>query len=315
MNEEKSVKDLAESKAKALQVLFDDPGIAAAMSRVHVFVVDHGEEIVHVSPSLVPQQWERSRKDAQKWLELVHPEDLDRVRYKWQKVVYGNEDVFDEVFRFQVNGEYRWISHIGTMVYRYYDGRPSLYIGADRDVTEERLLQQLLEEERAKLAQQIVLDDFLNIPNRRYLDSEQFRFFINDGETHNAVMVFDIDDFKQLNTILTHKGGDEVLQMVVERVQKCLGSSDILARYGGDEFVVVVPGSNSGRVHDIAANMLDAVASAPLSIDDYKLSISIGLCEGNPDLDVGFWDYFGEADKLLFEAKKQGKAKVISGTL
>ena len=303
-------------KAKALDVLFSDSKIAAAMARVHVFVVDHGDEYVRVSPSLVPQEVERTRKDAQKWLEFVHPEDLERVRQQWQKVVYGDDDLFEEVFRFRVDGgDYRWVSHVGTMVYRYCDGRPSLYIGADRDVTEERLLQQLLEQERAKLARQIILDDFLNIPNRRFLDTQQYRFFVNDTSTPVAVMVFDVDHFKQLNTLLTHKGGDEALQQIVKRVQSCLGGDDILARYGGDEFVVVLPNAHLEHASDVALDMLASVSSIPAPTDDCHISISIGLCQGYPGEDVTFWDYFGEADKLLFEAKKQGRARVLTARL
>ncbi|AJQ92146.1 GGDEF domain [Gynuella sunshinyii YC6258] len=305
-------------KARIAEVLFDNPKIAQAMSRVNVFVVDHHPGSKRITASLLPDQAAvESDHNLYGWLEYVHPEDRETIRQQWQDVMTGKRDVFEATYRFQVKGQcYRWISNLGTMVYRSDNVQSGFYIGADRDITEERRLQQLLEEERARLAHMLIHDGFLNIPNRRYLDSQQTLFFHNDGQTPMAILVLDIDNFKDINTELTHKGGDVVLQQVVDALRGCLGPDDLLARYGGDEFVVVLPRSSLEQSRQVAQCMIDTVSTIALPTKRLgQCSISIGLYQGCPQPEQNFWDYFEQADRLLFMAKQAGKARFESGWL
>ena len=317
-NQTETAVEMITRKAKTLEVLFDDPNIAQALARVNVFLVDH-EPNGRRSKSLLPKEGydNPSAYDAYKWIEYIHPDDREQARASWEAVVSGDKDVFEAVYRFQVDSEsgreYRWISNIGTMVYRVGEGRPGLYIGADRDITEERRLQQLLEQERARLAQLVINDEFLNIPNRRFLETRQQQFFVTDGQTPVAVLVLDVDNFKQLNTLLSHKGGDSVLQMIADQIKTCLRPGEILARYGGDEFVLVLPQVLAESAHSTAQTILDLVAGITLpTTTDIQLSVSIGLCHGRPTAAQNFWDYFEEADRLLLTAKKHGKAQIQS---
>ncbi|WP_428242937.1 sensor domain-containing diguanylate cyclase [Gynuella sp.] len=305
-------------KARIAEVLFDNPKVAEAMARVNVFVVDHRPDSKRITASLLPDQaGAESEHDLYGWLEYIHPEDREVIRRQWQDVMTGKCDVFEATYRFQVKGQcYRWISNLGTMVYRSDNDQPGFYIGVDRDITEERRLQQLLEEERARLAHMLIYDSFLNIPNRRYLDSQQTLFFHNDGQTPLAVLVLDVDNFKDINTELTHKGGDMVLHQVVDVLRECLGPDDVLARYGGDEFVVVLPRSSLDQSRQMARCMIDIVKTITLPGEKLgQCSISIGLYQGCPLPEQNFWDYFEQADRLLFVAKKAGKARFQSGCL
>ncbi|RCX08484.1 GGDEF domain-containing protein [Marinomonas foliarum] len=302
-------------KQKLLDVLFEDPVISQALTQINAFVIDHYPDGLRITNSLEGLARESSN-DAFTWIESIHPEDRERVRSEWSKVVFGHEDFFESEYRFMIQGEYRWISLKGSMISRSSDGEPELYIAADRDITEERRLRQLLEEERALLAQLVIRDEFLNILNRRYLETKQSHFFRNDGQTPVAVLVLDIDNFKQLNTRLTHHGGDMVLQAVVGAIQTCLSRLDILARYGGDEFVLVFPQSSFEYAHDIAEQILDVVSKVEVpKISDMTISASIGLVHGNPVEGQDFWSYFEEADALLLLAKKLGKAQIQSKLL
>lgn len=304
------------AKQKALEVFFDDPNITQALARVNVFVVDYDPKGRRISASYVMKEDEVDQQpdhDPYLWLESIHPDDREHTRKKWEQVIFGEQDVFEAEYRFLIDGEYRWLSNKGTMVYRTDEGAPTLYIAADRDITEERRLRQLLEEERARLAQLVIKDDFLNIPNRRYLETRQERFFIHDGVTPVAVLVVDIDNFKRLNTQLTHKGGDEVLQAVVNAIQTCLRSVDIFARYGGDEFVLVLPQFQFEQANDVAKSILAAVKNIALTFaKGVDISVSIGLCQGIPGEEENFWHYFKQADQQLLKAKALGKAQIQS---
>ena len=299
-------------KQKILDVLFEDSVIAQALTRINVFVIDHYPDGMRITNSIKGEA-RQSSHDAFTWIESIHPEDRARVRSEWERVVSGHEDFFESEYRYMIRGEYRWISIKGSMISRTSDGGPELYIAVDRDITEERRLRQLLEEERARLAQLVIRDEFLSIFNRRYLETKQSHFFRTDGQTPIAVLVLDIDNFKQLNTRLTHHGGDMVLQAVVSAIQTCLGSLDILARYGGDEFVLIFPQSTADYAHNIAQRILDTVSEIDFpTISDISVSVSIGLVHGSPTEGQDFWHYFEEADALLLLAKKLGKAQVQS---
>ena len=304
-----------ERKQKLLDVLFEDPIIAQALTRINVFVIDHYPDGMRITNSIKGEA-RQSSHDVFTWIESIHPEDRARVRSEWERVVLGHEDFFESEYRYMIRGEYRWILIKGSMISRTSDGGPELYIAVDRDITEERRLRQLLEEERARLAQLVIRDEFLSIFNRRYLETKQSHFFRTDGQTPIAVLVLDIDDFKQINTRLTHHGGDMVLQAVVSTIQTCLGSLDILARYGGDEFVLIFPQSTSEYAHGIAQRILATVSKIDFpTISDMSISVSIGLVHGIPTEEQNFWSYFEEADALLLLAKKLGKARVQSKIL
>lgn len=306
-------------KQKALDVLFNDPSISTALARVNVFVINHYSGGRDVSASLIPDEdfAAQASYDPLMWLEYVHPDDREFTRQAWNTIVQGESDVFEGEYRFLVDGEYRWIANKGTVVTRSEDGMPEFYIGADRDITEERRLRDLLQAEKERLAQLVIKDDFLNIPNRRYLETKQSQFFIADGRTSVAVLVLDIDNFKQLNTDLTHHGGDEVLQTFVRRVSTCLQSTDILARYGGDEFVLILPNASQEYAQAKAQRILDIVSQTDLSVmrDNLSVSVSIGLVHGLPTASQDFWVYFEEADSQLLLAKELGKAQIQSKVL
>ncbi|WP_394180412.1 diguanylate cyclase [Marinomonas posidonica] len=307
------------SKQKALDVLFNDPSISAALARVNVFVINHYSGGRDVSASLIPDEdfAAQASYDPLMWLEYVHPDDREVTRQAWNNIVQGESDVFEGEYRFLVDGKYRWIANKGTVVTRSEDGMPEFYIGADRDITEERRLRDLLQAEKERLAQLVIKDDFLNIPNRRFLETKQSQFFIADGRTPMAVLVLDIDNFKQLNTDLTHHGGDEVLQTFVRHVSTCLQSTDILARYGGDEFVLVMPKTTLDYAQAKAQSILDAVNSIDLSAmgENLSISVSIGLVHGLPEVTQDFWTYFEEADAQLLLAKELGKEQIQSKVL
>lgn len=306
-------------KQKALDVLFNDPSISNALARVNVFVINHYSGGRDVSSSLIPDEdfTAQPSYDPLMWLEYVHPDDRAITEHAWQAIVQGDSDVFEGEYRFLVDGEYRWIANKGTVINRTEDGTPELYIGADRDITEERRLRDLLEAEKERLAQLVIKDDFLNIPNRRFLETKQSQFFIADGRTPMAVLVLDIDNFKQLNTDLTHHGGDEVLQTFVRHVSTCLQSTDILVRYGGDEFVLVMPKATLDYAQAKAQSILDAVSRIDLSAmgENLSISVSIGLAHGMPTVTQDFWMYFEEADSQLLLAKELGKEQIQSKVL
>ncbi len=125
-----------------------------------------------------------------------------------------------------------------------------------------------------------------------------------------AILFLDLDDFKVVNDSLGHAAGDELLIAVAERLLRAARSSDTVARFGGDEFAVLVePGHMPQTAEDIAARIGDAL-NVPFNIAgaDVATSVSIGVAIGESHNDLPA-DLLRDADMAMYLAKRNGKAR------
>ena len=126
-----------------------------------------------------------------------------------------------------------------------------------------------------------------------------------------SVMFLDLDGFKQVNDIYGHKIGDELLKIVSVRIINTLRKEDIVARIGGDEFVILVKGKKSKKELEIIANKLIEKISSPILIDNIKVKVgtSIGIYIYNKKDPLG--KILSFADSAMYKAKKSGKGKFV----
>jgi len=157
------------------------------------------------------------------------------------------------------------------------------------------------------VAQQLVrTDDLTGLANRRglyrYLD-ELGRQNLNDLKL--ALLLVDIDHFKQINDRSGHLAGDAALRAAAEEVRRMAGPLELPCRLGGDEFALVLRVSDDGELANRALGLMSAVRSLRLpSLRDHRLSVSIGgaFCE-----DPGGWSHwYSQADRALYDAKRHG---------
>lgn len=129
-----------------------------------------------------------------------------------------------------------------------------------------------------------------------------------------SVLILDIDKFKMVNDTYGHLAGDKCLKEVVKRIQSILRQSDILARCGGEEFVIIMPGTNSGSAEAAAEKLRKAIANTRFLYRrrEISLTISIGVTEVQAD-DANQDVVFSRADKALYKAKLQGRNQVVVG--
>jgi diguanylate cyclase (GGDEF)-like protein len=121
-------------------------------------------------------------------------------------------------------------------------------------------------------------------------------------------VMFDIDSFKQINDTYGHAAGDQVLITVVERCCRVIRHVDILGRYGGDEFVILLPETDHPLAGEIADRVRIAIAEAPVLTDagPIPVTISIGITETTPDMaDLGL--LLNRADQALYKSKRAGR--------
>jgi diguanylate cyclase (GGDEF)-like protein len=126
-----------------------------------------------------------------------------------------------------------------------------------------------------------------------------------------ALMIMDLDGFKAINDSCGHDGGDQLLQSVAECIQHCLRDTDMVFRYGGDEFVAALPHTDIQGAIDVAERILNSIKN--IAQEDCYKSIGIGMSTGLSMLHAGddFSRFFKRVDQALYRAKKDGKHRVI----
>ena len=154
-------------------------------------------------------------------------------------------------------------------------------------------------------------DDLTGIWNRRFF-RRQLPQEIERARTFGvplSMLIFDIDDFKQINDGFGHVVGDVVLSELCGCVRETLRPTDIIARYGGDEFVVILPHTDLGGACAVADRVLARVRDLTIPTDEegaIQCSVSIGVAEFHRD-DAAANDLVRRADERLYTAKRSGK--------
>ncbi len=129
------------------------------------------------------------------------------------------------------------------------------------------------------------------------------------SKTRNTVLMMDIDFFKRVNDTHGHAVGDQVLKRVAQTIQATVRESDFCARFGGEEFLVLLPATETHAAYQVAEKLRQAIESAPDPIAG-RITVSIGLAmadaeQANEDVAVR------EADDNLYKAKETGRNKVV----
>jgi len=126
-----------------------------------------------------------------------------------------------------------------------------------------------------------------------------------------SLMMIDLDDFKLVNDTLGHDEGNKFLVLVSRAIEKRLRPTDIMCRYGGDEFAIIMPATTLFEAMHIAQRLGESVSNIPPRLDK-SFSVSIGLAQYNPDTSSGegMSSFINMADKALYKAKEGGKNKI-----
>lgn len=178
--------------------------------------------------------------------------------------------------------------------------------------------QQLLEAnlELRKLTQS---DGLTGLSNRRYLDeylNAEWRRGMR-AQTEVSMLMIDVDNFKPYNDTYGHVAGDEVLKTIAATVEGCLGRpGDLAARFGGEEFAVVLPGTSAGGTRLLAEKIRLEVEALRIphagSPSGQHVTISVGCATHVPAPDAPMTSLIEAADLALYRAKRDGKNRVAA---
>ncbi|MEA3331266.1 MAG: diguanylate cyclase [Campylobacterota bacterium] len=162
-----------------------------------------------------------------------------------------------------------------------------------------------------KLEQLSTTDTLTKIYNRRYLDSrmnESFELY-KRYQTPFSLILIDIDDFKLINDTYGHQIGDSVLQTISQTISKDLRKNDVLGRWGGEEFLIILHHTKINEAQKIAQKICLAIEEASYGIEK-TITASFGVTEVTKD-DLAI-NLITRVDKALYKAKDEGKNRVVT---
>lgn len=191
-------------------------------------------------------------------------------------------------------------------------------IGVMHDITEvteqNRKLAQIgsvLEQQATELQRLASTDPLTGALNRRAMHEQLDA--LTAGESELGVIAIDLDHFKTINDTAGHAAGDRVLTEVVERVRREIRPTDLVARLGGEEFLVIVPELDAASTVGIAERIRAAIDHQEIDVDgeSLRITVSVGVChdahaERSTDM------LLRDADERLYEAKRSGRNTVVA---
>jgi len=247
---------------------------------------------------LEPQAFQPTYDD---FLRFVHPEDRERVHEAVERAVDARRGNRHDHRVFTPAGEERVVREL-VEVQTDAAGTPERIVGTVRDITDQRALERELEH-RANH------DGLTGLLNRRAFEPQLNQSVARarrSGEPLSLLM-FDIDHFKTVNDTYGHQVGDEVLRTLADEVAHRLRESDILARWGGEEFIVLLPETDLAGARTVAESLRRTVAESRFP-GCGALTISLGVAayqdgEGGSELTR-------RADEHLYAAKRHGRNRV-----
>ena len=262
-------------------------------------------EVTYMSPRVedvigYPAQW--FMEDAGFWHRLIHPDDLEAVLRENERTDASGADFAQEYRMFHRNGRPVWVRDEAVLV-GGAQGSSSYWQGVISDISARKLLEERVE-------YQALHDSLTGLPNRRLLIDrlgQALERTRRQCERRVGVLFLDLDDFKVVNDSLGHEAGDLLLVVVAQRLRRCLRPEDTLARFGGDEFVVLLEDIEQPEEAVRVAKRITEELRRPFHLEGHEIfaSASIGVSLGTARTKSSE-ELLRDADTAMYQAKKDG---------
>lgn len=238
----------------------------------------------------------------------------------WETISRG--DIWQgELLNRKKNGELFWENAIISPI-RDPDGQISHYVAVNEDITIRKKHEaelhdytKKLEVLQAQLREQAIRDPLTGVFNRRYLMETLDREIARSRRENHplSLMIMDVDYFKIVNDTYGHLVGDQTLQRLARLLEKSTRKGDVICRYGGEEFVVLMPHTSLEDAVRRAESWRNTLENSPLQFSGLTIAVTISVgVASNEAEDMTSQDLLSQADRSLYRAKGNGRNRVVA---
>ncbi len=220
----------------------------------------------------------------------------------------------DEIEHMRIDGSTVWCEVVASFRENPLSERAELY-GVTRDISKRRAFEEDLRRANAKLKTMATTDALTGLPNRRllYEVAEHALVSARRKRTWVGIMSLDLDRFKKINDSHGHVVGDQVLIETARRLSCALREADMVSRFGGDEFVILLPDISHEEDLSLVGRKIDRLFAEPFAIDDLQLEVSVSIGGAIYPRDGNDTDQLiKSSDRALYISKKR-KGKGSTG--
>lgn len=261
-----------------------------------------------------PSSW----VSVEDWAERMHPEDRERVVNFCVSQSQAGTDHEADYRALTKDGDYVWIRDVVHVV-RNDDGSVDSLIGFMFDITERKKTEEKLLKLQKELEELSFNDSVTGVANRRMFDSIMEVEWTNARRNSQplSLIMLDIDYFKQYNDHYGHIQGDHCLKRVAQRLKTATTRArDFFARFGGEEFVLVLPETDADSAYKVAEHCRTLIMREQIphrgSLDGEHLTISLGVGTIIPTHQDEALAFVDAVDRRLYQAKQEGRNRIAS---
>lgn len=250
-------------------------------------------------------------------IDFYHPDDREPVRHCLEMAISARQPYERQARLIRADGELRYV-HVRGELEVSPDGTPLALFGIFQDVTEAALsamdmvhAREDAEQRMDEALQQALTDPLTGIANRRKI----MEMLSNEVEIANretsplSLALLDVDHFKHINDLFGHAVGDLVLQRIARMCADAVREADLVGRFGGEEFVIVLPGANALTAMIVADRVRTSIENVIWQFDpNYAVTVSVGVTTNKYRADVEAM--LRDADKALYRAKDAGRNRL-----
>ena len=233
------------------------------------------------------------------FLNVIHPSDRDMVNGAYSNSLKTKEDYTIEHRLLMDDGRVKWVKEECSTDFNK-EGNPLISVGVVMDITELHSAQQ-------KLIQQTYIDDMTKLNNRKSFNENVCKLLSSYQryKTPFCMIMYDIDNFKNINDTYGHNIGDDILIKMSKLVKSLIRESDYIFRLGGEEFAVLLTETQLDKASIVAEKIRKYIENEVKINNDEKITVSIGLTQvdENDTKDI----IYKRADELLYKSKHNGK--------